>query len=616
MEKIIFEKNIQIFLGFYKTKQIELNSLSAGLEKEGEQRNILETFLEFLGLEKNDESRYAAYMRLAQLKENSLKLYLEKIGISSEEIPDRLYEVYLFVKNYHNDIFSEIIQFSKDEELFPEFYLEILIGVQKVGEAFTDFYLAWHSHLIETVNKNLESEFDNNSHDIMKYLEKNNLGADEVDGVCVDRSYSVLVENNTEESSDNKSHRVESYAVAFPTEIGEIVGELKKFIKKLSGCEDTIYGKKEAYIEYLSCLVIAFSETDNNKLVENWREVERKWMNIDTPFQITHPIEFYEDLYRKSVAPEWDIRITDASLFTSTVESDMVYMYEHFYDDIGRCKYESSYNFSLENAQRVQLYLSAPVLYFGIRFSGLFSAQVVPNDEVVSEQFGKKIFAYPEFVYESAKQLPKMKINETIFEDNFLSAYYNILENKDLFYKIYDIETIGHEYGHTLWLDTDTESVMNDSGNFKNIEEFKATTGGLMGYFLKNHTEIFSEVLCMHIFRSINLLKYKKVDEVTPYYCEALIHLSILFDSGIIQFKNGKIIFDDSEDTRKKLIELYTLSYKDLIYIYLEKESADTFLYQYTEKQGKYFIPKNSEIKNFVEYYYDIYEKIGNKVSS
>jgi hypothetical protein len=65
-------------------------------------------------------------MRLAQLKEDALKLYLEKIEKSQEEISEILYEAYIFVKNYHNDIFSETINFAKDEHLFTDFYLAIL----------------------------------------------------------------------------------------------------------------------------------------------------------------------------------------------------------------------------------------------------------------------------------------------------------------------------------------------------------------------------------------------------------------------------------------------------------------------------------------------------------
>jgi hypothetical protein len=69
-----------------------------------------------------------------------------------------------------------------------------------------------------------------------------------------------------------------------------------------------------------------------------------------------------------------------------------------------------------------------------------------------------------------------MKLNEVVFEKSFLDAYYTYLNgDENIFYKVYDIETIGHEYGHTLWLYKDSEEMMNESGNFSNIEEWKAT---------------------------------------------------------------------------------------------------------------------------------------------
>ena len=610
MQKQEFEQNLQIFLNFYKAKQAELNNLKAGLNEESEERIVLDSFLNFLDLEINDETRYAAYMRLGQLKEDALKLILEKNGKSSEEIPDILYEAYIFVKNYHNDIFSEIISFAQDEQLFTEFYLEILKWVQKVGEAFTDFYLAWHSHIIETVNKNLEAQFDNNSEEIFKYLSENNLWADKIDGVSVDRSYSALIETQT-------GHEVATYSQAFPIEINDIAWEFENFISKLENLEDEIYNRKNEYIEYLTALKNAFSEKDIDKVVNKWRIVEQVWMKIDTPFQIGHPLEFYEDLYRKAVAPEWDIRIVDTSVLESVVESDMKDMYETLYDDIGRCKYETSYNYSKENMNRVQLYVSTPVLYFWAEFCGLFSAQVVPNDEVVSEAHGKKIFAFPGFVLESQRSLPKMQITQNIFEVDFIKKHQDFIQNDaKRYFEIYDIETIWHEFGHTLWLDLDTENMMNETGNFKNIEEFKATAGGLVAYFMKWWDENLNEdVIMTHVYRSIGLMKYRKIEDIVPYYCEALIHLDILFESGIISFNWEKILSHYSEENYKKVSELYITHYKKLIYTYLEKQSADVFLYDYAVKEGKYFFPKNKDVRKFVEYYYDMYEKIGNQTA-
>tara|TARA_Y100001960_G_C14045706_1_gene527325 strand:- start:72 stop:356 length:285 start_codon:yes stop_codon:yes gene_type:complete len=93
--------------------------------------------------------------------------------------------------------------------------------------------------------------------------------------------------------------------------------------------------------------------------------------------------------------------------------------------------------------KRVQLYISTPVLYFGAEFCGLFSAQVVPNDEVVSEAHGKKIFAFPGFVLENQRSLPTMQITKNIFDTSFIEQHHHFIQNDaKKYFEIYDIETI------------------------------------------------------------------------------------------------------------------------------------------------------------------------------
>ena len=41
-------------------------------------------------------------------------------------------------------------------------------------------------------------------------------------------------------------------------------------------------------------------------------------------------------------------------------------------------------------------------------------------------------------------------------------------------------------------------------------------------------------MMVLHVLRSVNLLKYQKVDDIIPYYCEALIHLSIKKNSDFL----------------------------------------------------------------------------------
>ena len=294
-------------------------------------------------------------------------------------------------------------------------------------------------------------------------------------------------------------------------------------------------------------------------------------------------------------------------------------MYENFFDEIGRDNFKSSYEFSLANQKRVQLYLMSPVLYYASELTWLFSAQVVPNDEVISETYGKKIFAFPEMVLENKRSEPFMKLSSFIIEEKLLEDYRKSLFWKDeFFYKIYDIETIGHEYGHTLWLDLNTSVLMNNkTWVFKNIEEFKATTWGLVMYFLneKLAPNMKKELMIHHIFRCIGLLKYREVNEVEPYYCESLIHLDILFESWIIKINNDKKIeLDFTESTYWELKKWYIKHYKKLINIYLNKIDAGEFLTKYTVKKEWYYLPKNNEVRDFVEYYYEIYKKIGNEI--
>ncbi|MBT3727081.1 hypothetical protein HOG21_05375 [bacterium] len=52
------------------------------------------------------------------------------------------------------------------------------------------------------------------------------------------------------------------------------------------------------------------------------------------------------------------------TVFESDVADYIEKMYESFYDDLDRDKYKSSYEFSLANQKRVQLYLTSPVLYY------------------------------------------------------------------------------------------------------------------------------------------------------------------------------------------------------------------------------------------------------------
>jgi hypothetical protein len=158
-------------------------------------------------------------------------------------------------------------------------------------------------------------------------------------------------------------YKSKSYYDVFKNEINSIVLELESFIDNLSVLEDDIYDSKQDYINYLSAIKDALLEIDTNKLVEKWSKVDEYWMQIKTPFQISHPLEYYEDKYRQAVAPEWDLRIQN-KVFESDIYNSILNIFEKFYSELKNEKFTQIYEFSKANINRVQFYLSSPVLYY------------------------------------------------------------------------------------------------------------------------------------------------------------------------------------------------------------------------------------------------------------
>jgi hypothetical protein len=616
MTKEQFLINISHILEYYKWKQSELRNLNLWVSNVWPEREVLNTFLDAIGLEKNEETYYAAFMRLAMLKEEALSLYLDK-KMSEEESQNILLKAYNYCALYHTAIQNDITNYIEENNLLSNFYLTIWKSFQDIGASFNTWFPLWQQKIIYDVNHRLEAQFGGDGEKVMQFLHQNNLFDTGYNGKKADRCYSVLVQKSPQPPLlKGEELQSVSYFEAFPEIIGEIVQKLSQTLEKLEYLDDEIYGQKSAYKAYFLALKNAFSEIHTSLLVECWWQVDVAWMQITWPLQPSHPLEYYEDNYRNAVAPEWDMRIVDESILQSHVSTNMFAMYETLFSEDEKEMYRESYDFSLASMKRVQLYISTPVLYYGSELAGLFSAQVVPNDKIVSDRYGKKIFAFPEFVLLWKRSQPRMKLSEQIFEKSFLDDYYTYLNgDENIFYKVYDIETIGHEYGHTLWLYKDSEETMNESGNFSNIEEWKATAWWLVAYFFAWDDTYLEEVLLDHIWRSVGLMKYREVEDVIPYYCEWIIHLTLLFESQVLAYKDEKIVFQNSKENIEKLKNLYIETYKKERKIYLEKQDTWIFLFDYVVREDGVFLPKETWVRNFVESYYKTYQQIGNEIA-
>lgn len=619
MNKETFLNDLQKIYDFLNDEKTQTNKLIAHLENEEFDKLVLiNDFAKTLKLEMTSDLRFALVTRLVNLRDDSLVQVLKKLEKTELEIIELQEKAYSFVKEYWHEKHTKLIDFITQNSLLTPFYQEVFIGVYNVGLQMSSWQTSWTSHIINGINKELMQKFDGNEEKIMKYLEDEKLLDLGHGGITADRCYSALVK-------DGEKYKSQAYIKAFKKETTEVVDALEEFADKLIELEDDIYNQKWDYVLYIQALIKAFSEDRTDELVSKWADVDRAWMKIKTPIQIGHPLEYYEDHFRKAVALEWDIRLTNPKFAqndhrVNKMKSAFSKIFENLEKNEKTEEYKKIYDFSYKSLDKVQLYVGRPALFFGAELSGMFSAQVVPNDEIVSLEEGKKIFAFSDEILQSSRAKPFLKLSREIFGQELLTTDRTFLFNETVsWHQVYDISTVGHEYGHILWCDDETESFMNKSGNFKNIEEFKATTGGLISFFLDESDDekhLKNQVLIDLVKRSVGLIGWMEVDEVQPYYCEGLIHLKGLFESGILDWQNEKLIIDLSDEKYENLKNWYIKNYSNLAKHYLDKLDATQFLNIYATKTEKYFMPNDEKINSFVKYYFKKYQEIGQELDT
>jgi len=602
-----FSDDLREFYEIITIRQKELGEYFKILEEEKifpEIRVFIDDFLMKIGLSKSKENRLSALTRLISLRDEQLVQSLMKEDFCEERITDIKEEAYIWVKEFYLTRHEELLIVVDEKKLLNEFYRTLLRGVHEVGVSLSTWQSSWTKHIINNINPSLEKEFGDGA---IKYLDENNLFDTDASGSKADRSYSVL-------KKCESGYEALSYATFFVKEVREVVGALETMIKKLELLRDDDTKQKDEYIAYFKALSQAFREENRADLIERWSDVDRAWMRVTSALQVGHPLEYYEDHYRKAVALEWDVRISNPNdKGADKTYNNILYMYKKLFDKLG-AKKEHVLSLTLANLQRVGLYIGRPVLYYAAEFNGLFSAQVVPNDEIVTKEEGKKIFAFSDNILDSIRAKPFLKIQNKIFGKEFMDSERELVFKKpELWHRVYEATTIGHEFGHILWLDNDTESKMNSNGVFKNIEEFKATCGGLVAFYMNEDRDIKEYVLRDTIKRAVGLMAWMKTGEVEPYYCEGLIHLQGLFFSGVLRFED-KLHIDISDEAYEKLKQFYFDIYESLASHYLSKKDASEFLSRYAVKIDKVYMPVDDKIKSFVDYYWSLHQDIGREI--
>lgn len=559
--------------------------------------------LSLCGLKESKELRLAILRRFVDLKEENLLEEFKKAHLSEVKSKELCYQIYDEVVHFYENSHKSLIDEAKN--WLEPFYRALLEGVHQIGLVMNELHKLWSKQILDTNNKILATQFKSLDK-ALSFLRKNELFQRDRSGEPCERSYGLLIRIGN-------LWKFVPYAAFFEDEylrleyaFDELLGNLQKLAQN---------EEHRDYITYLSKLKFAFMRKENEEVIAAWQEAELAWLEVKSPLQIAHPLEYYEDNYTHAVALEWDLRLNDENEFNAKQFcQNIIHSFAKLYENTG-LKDEELLKQVQGNLAKTQLYICMPMLYYGAQMNGLFSAQVVPNDEFVSNEGGKKIFAFVNFVYESARSKPFMLLASEVFEKEFLKYGREILFFKpEIWKKVYEIATIGHEFGHIFFISQDTEKKMNTSGRFKNIEEFKATAGGLMNFFLNEKEELILPVFYEFIKRAVSLIAWQRVEQVKPYYTEGLTSLSLLFESKVLGFEEGKLSIDFSLESYANFKAFFMKTYYELARTYMQKRDANEFLSKFCVLEDEIFLPLQKECKDFVKYYYALYEKIGNEL--
>ena len=562
----------------------------------------IDAFLNACDLPLNAEHRLAAARRLYMLREDGL---LQVFKTRWPDRPDRQNEARNIAREaartLHETRLKTLLDEVESKSLLSPFYRAVIRGMHQTGLAFN----AWHPRWLEAIGAShrfIETAAGG-AQNAAAWLAKNHLYDPADQGAQADRCYSVLDERGT----------VLTYAQAFKREVAAVINALGVFESELDKLEDPHFNEKRAWLDWIGALKAALAETDRGQTLLRWRAVDRAWMAIGGPIQPGHPLEYYEDRYRCAVAPEWDLRLSLPASSGGSPKTKIAQMARGVYGQTRLQGHEATLRHAENSLQKTRLFMGRPLLFYGALLDGLFSAQVVPNDEQVSRECGKKIFAFADAVLQTAQMRPKMRLETEIFEPEFLARYrFLVHDAPDRWRRVYDIETVGHELGHVLWVDENTETAMNGAGVFKLIEEFKATAGGLMAFFSEEHdAQTLQDLAVAHIKRAVELIGWRESAEVAAYYHEALIHLSGLFESGAIRFDGERLKTDLTPATLAALKDWYRATYADLAAHYLQKRPAEDFLTRFVQND----LPKSSAASAFVVYYWQRWQAIGREVA-
>ncbi len=122
MTKKQFLDDLQKIYDFLNDEKAKVNLLIKYLENnEFDKLELINDFAKALGLQMNDDLRFALVTRLVNLRDDSLVQVLKKLEKTELEIIELQEKAYQFVKKYWHDKHTKLIDFITQNSLLTPF---------------------------------------------------------------------------------------------------------------------------------------------------------------------------------------------------------------------------------------------------------------------------------------------------------------------------------------------------------------------------------------------------------------------------------------------------------------------------------------------------------------
>ena len=217
-----------------KSFKNELNQLYKDMDNP-----IILQGLKIANLPNNSQTKIAITDRIVSLRTTSVESELKRLGLDKGQIREVNANLYDFVSKFYIDRFAKMLNLVSQEGLLSEFEMELLWSVHRVGIVITNMHKVWQRHIIEGINDEFETKFDNIAQ-AMKFINDNEL-YQLSDGLKCDRVYGAVIK-------DIDGYKMTPYMLAFPSECGAVVSELQNSINSLKSLAKS--DQDMAYIEY------------------------------------------------------------------------------------------------------------------------------------------------------------------------------------------------------------------------------------------------------------------------------------------------------------------------------------------------------------------------------